>query len=286
MNTKQNEAIHYCTHCGAANKKSAVECSECEKKIITKYRPFYDFLIKHTKDEASGAAVDSVFSLIQKFLLSHVYGIALSVSIVASAVAAVQVSQPHIQKVSVPSATQAVQDNVGEQEEAPDVPAEEFTEDDEYALLYLMSNYDGHADDRRTSERYWEEGHEYVSSPNQLFAQNNIEGYNFGGVHELIENPVDIDFDVAFMDTPPNLTHTRYVDYNTLITSGNFATDIARNLKEAGYRVCECNYVLRIADSDNYDTETNTGTVLKELVYRVVFVEHEGEWYIADDRMI
>ena len=99
MNKFQNEEVYYCTHCGASNKKSATECIECEKKIISKYRPFYDFLKKHTKEETTDKAVDTVFTLIRKFLLSHIYGIMLSVSIIAAGVAMVYGSTSYIKEV-------------------------------------------------------------------------------------------------------------------------------------------------------------------------------------------
>ena len=282
------EEIYYCTHCGSANKKSAVECCECEKKITTKYRPFYDFLKKHTKEEATGTAVDTVFGFVQNFLLSHVYGIVLSVTIVAAGVATVQGFAPHIKEVTEPAVRTVVTNDSTEQEQDKPEEIREFTEDDEYYLLYLMSNYDPFADDIRTSERYWSEGHEYIDSPQEIFAQSNIEGYNFGGVHELIENPVNIGFDPVYLDNgeTADLTEARYVDYNTLVTDGNFASDVAKKLDDAGYRVCECNYVLRIADVDDYNDDTNTGTVYRELVYRVVFVADGDDWYIADDRLI
>ena len=99
MNTKDSE-IYYCTHCGAANKKSAVECVECEKKIISKYRPFYDFLKNHTKEEGKDTAVNTVLGIIYRFLISHIYGIVLTVSIVAAGVVTVQGFNSHIKDVS------------------------------------------------------------------------------------------------------------------------------------------------------------------------------------------
>ena len=42
----EKEDFYYCSECGAINKKSAVICCECEKKIKKRHFPFADFL-KH-----------------------------------------------------------------------------------------------------------------------------------------------------------------------------------------------------------------------------------------------
>ena len=283
MYTKDNE-IYYCMHCGAANKKSAVECKECEKKIVSKHRPFYDFLKKHTKEEATGTAVDTVFGIVRRFLLSHVYGIVLSVTIVAAGIATVYADASYIKEVTKP-AVQKVQDKTVELAKPdPGLHDMEFTGDDEYYLLYLMSNYDDHADDKRTSERYWDEEHVYVKDPKEIFAQYQVPGYDFGGVHELIENPVNIDDDVP--NGGGTLNGARYVDNTSILVNENCTTDIAKKIYDAGYRVCEANYVLRIVDRNNYNYDTEIGTVYKELVYRVVFLGDGKKWYIADDKLI
>lgn len=275
--------VYYCTHCGAANKKSAVECSECEKKIISKYRPFYDFLIKHTKDEASGAAVDSIFSLIQKFLLSHVYGIALSVSIVASAVAAVQVSQPYIQKVDVPVSVSvsSEQDSIEEEQAEQSF---ELTEDDLYDFEHLAGNYDAFADNLRSEDsRYWD-GEAYYSNASEMYAETNIPGFSYGGVHELIANPISI----GWNNIPEQGFAYQYISRYTAsaVTGEACTTDLAKKLVSDGYRVAECDYIMLVGSSEdeNHDTLSGPGDNAR-LKYRFVFVEHEGKWYIAEDRL-
>ena len=57
------EEIHYCTTCGAVNKKSAVLCEECKKKIILRHRPLADFLKKRVKSKTVGDAAEGFFKL-------------------------------------------------------------------------------------------------------------------------------------------------------------------------------------------------------------------------------
>ncbi len=291
MNINRNEEVHYCTHCGAVNKKSAVECTECEKKIFTKYRPFYDFLKKHTKDEASGAAVDSVFSLIQKFLLSHVYGIALSVSIVATTVAAVQASQPHIKKVDAPISVSvsSPQDNTETGQKEQNF---ELTEDDLYAFEHLACNYDAFVDTRRSSDGYWDQSVKYYGDASEMYAENNIDGFNYVGVHDMISNPIDfhmVDEDPAINQDAYDMSYvyeSRRTLPDTAVTGASCTTEIAKKLHADGYKVAECNYMLNSGIGE-HDFENHTGgTDLRRLVYKFVFVENNGDWYIVEDRLL
>ena len=136
MNKPNIEEMHYCTHCGAANKKSAVECIECEKKIISKYRPFYDFLKNHTKEEGKDTAVNTILGILYRFLASHIYGIVLTVSIVAAGVATVYGSASHIKEVA--KAPSANVNATAVEQEKPKITFE-VSEDDKKALKHICS---------------------------------------------------------------------------------------------------------------------------------------------------
>lgn len=293
MNNYNDENIIYCNHCGSANKRSAVVCAECDKDIHTKYRPFYDFLKKHTGDELKGTLTDSLFSCIKNFLFSHLYGVSLSVMIVASSVSAIYAAEPHIDKVSdVKTAPVQTAVNAPVQSEEEPEPTPPLGEDDFYDFDHLLSNYDAFADMLRPSEAYWDTSAGEYGSASELYAENNIDGFSYGGVHELISNPIpmySIDTDPALSDvsdTYADLFSDRYVDTSSAVQGENCSSNVAKSLLDDGYRVAECNYVLCEAAGD-YDYSTHSGAGFeKKLVYRFVFVEHEGKWYIADDRLI
>ena len=278
-----NEDVQYCTYCGSINKKNAVECVSCQKNIHMKYRPFYDFLKKHIKDELSGKITDSVFSIIKKFLLSHAYGVAISVSIVASVVAT-SYSAPGITKVT--EQRNAVVENISANEEIEqDFP--KLSEDELYELERIAINYDAFVDDLRSSDRYWED--DGYSSVRELYAENNIEGFSYGGVHEMISNPVDMysfDYDPEAEDNYKNFFSDRYFDEKSVLTGAGCTSDIAKKLAEDGYRTVEGNYVL-CETAGEYDFDTHSGSgKMKKLVYRIIMVEHNGQWYMAEDRLI
>lgn len=287
MNDILQSEIQYCNHCGAANKKSSVQCSECEKKIHTSYRPFYDFLKKHTKESLADTVKDTVFSYIKNFLLSHIYGTVLTVTIVATAVSAASATTPYIEKVSEPKTAVAV--NTPNQEEEALPPAEPLDGDDLYAFYHLACNYDGFVDARRTSDAYWADG-VYYGSAGEMYAENNIPGFSFGGVHEMISNPITmhmLDVDPNYADYEySHVFSDRYTDESSAVTGNDCTSEIAKTLLKEGYRVAECNYVLSEAEGEySYDTHTGSN-VVKKLVYKFVFVEHEGEWFIVEDRLI
>ena len=317
MQKSKNEEIYYCTHCGAANKKSAVECTECEKKTVSKYRPFYDFLKKHTKEKGTSTAVDTVLGIIYRFLASHIYGIVLTVSIVAASVVAVQGMDTHIKEVREPQTAQtyATQPDIGSQEpkaEESNVtepeeqePLEEeqvereleqetvdLTEYDIQSFEHLMCNLDAFADELRASPEYTCHEIVYYTDPGELYAENNIAGFNYGGVHDMISNPIDF----YMVDEDPNINiddyDARHVYENrcclpeTAVTGEACTTQIAKRLYNDGYNVAECNYMLNSGIGD-YDFDTLTGgTDLRRVVYKFVFVENNGEWYIVEDRLL
>ena len=97
MNT--NEEIIYCTNCGAVNKASAVVCCECEKLIRKRHYAFFTFLLANTKDKFKGDTKDYVIKKIENFLISHIYGTILTITIVTGAVAFAVPNNTYIKRV-------------------------------------------------------------------------------------------------------------------------------------------------------------------------------------------
>ena len=282
MNTKDSE-IYYCTHCGAANKKSAVECVECEKKIISKYRPFYDFLKNHTKEEGKDTAVNTVLGVLYRFLVSHIYGIVLTVSIVAAGVATVQGFDSHIKDVSeAPKANIVAKEEQEEEIKGIDF---ELTDDDLYDFEYLASYCDAFADRLRASYGYWNQDDMDYSDASEMYAQNNIEDFDYIGAHEMLSNPQEPLFLLSGAE-PDYQYECRHLVPSSALSGGECTTEIAKKLYADGYKVAECNYMLNIGMGE-HDADTHTGgTDVRRLVYKFVFVENNDEWYIVEDRLL
>lgn len=272
---KSHEEIYYCTHCGAANKKSAVECIECEKKINSKYRPFYDFLKNHTKEEGKDTAVNTVLGIIYRFLASHIYGIILTVSIVAAGVVTVQGMNMHITNVNTAP-------DIEKQTQVIDKEEPEFTESDRKAVRSTTHWYGNF------TLRYRNKGNiiPYIqnspfASTDEMLAEKNIPGYNYNAIHEFITNPIDLTAGIG--PTTEQETHDWYAA--EIISGDDVVTDTAKMLRKDGYEVAEVKYIVSYAIGE-YDFDTHQGDVVAKAVCYMVMVCHEDNWYIAEDKLI
>ena len=59
-----------------------------------------DFLLKRTKDKFRGSAEDSLYEVVKNFLLSHLYGVALTVSFVSALVTTAGAMTPQVTRMS------------------------------------------------------------------------------------------------------------------------------------------------------------------------------------------
>lgn len=295
------EEKQYCTSCGAINKKSAVFCAECEEKIVVRHRPFIDFLKKHIKDSAEGATTERVYTLIRKFILEHLYGTVLTVSVVATATVAVATATPHIKEVTTTLPQKSVE-TVAEEEPQTD-GVFELTEDDIIWLKHVTTAYDAKIDNTlRSGEPYWANDDDY-SSATELWAENNIEGYTYKGKHELYTNPLPMgqdDTDYAY-----NLygdewdaegfwaAHYRYTPIEGSRTGVNVRSELGHTLLADGYDVLEVDfYCLTYYGEDMRDHKFDfkslppaDKTPYEKYVYTFLLTRKHGEerWHIAEE---
>lgn len=281
MSITENE-IYYCTHCGATNKKSAVDCVECGKKIISKYRPFYDFLKNHSKEEGIDIGEDTLLTIIRRFLMSHIYGIVLSVTIIAAGAAALYETDSHISDVNAaPFSSVQIEQQVEQTTTPKELPVFEFTENDwwdvhiaNYWYRYYAVNFRAKSDEFAKSSPY--------GSEDDILAEKNIPGYKHKGEHELITNPIDM------LEGIPDYPNRSFFDdayMEEVITGNDVVTDTAKTLRTDGYEVAEVRYIVNYA-IDEYNMETHQGKLLSQAVCYMVMVCYEDNWYVAEDKLI
>lgn len=82
---KKDETI-YCVFCGKENVVTDTKCVKCKKDLHPKNRPFRDFLYRHIKDDLKGKVKDNIFSYLKNFIISHLYGTAMTIAIVFTTV--------------------------------------------------------------------------------------------------------------------------------------------------------------------------------------------------------
>ena len=94
----------YCVWCGCKHVKKTEKCMACGKKLDPKDRLLVDFLVEHTKDKFKGDLEDSLYEAIKNYLLSHLYGVVVTIAIVGAVTAAAAAPKPdaHIQPVEQP----------------------------------------------------------------------------------------------------------------------------------------------------------------------------------------
>ena len=301
MNENIREESHYCTSCGAVNKKSAVFCEECNKKIVIRHRPFFDFLKKHGKSGVAGGVTEKIFSLVKDFLFEHLYGIVLTVSVVATVTTVVATSTPYIKKVTAPP-------SVITTPAAEELPEEygvfELTEDDIIWLDHVISSYDAEIDYQlRTGVSYWSHD-EYYSSSTELWAENNIEGYTYKGRHEMYENPIPMGQDILDNSIYEvhkdewdaekfDAWHRRYTPVEGIRTGSNVRSELGHTLLADGYDVMEVDfYCLTYNSYDMVGYEFDMKALppadkipYEKYVYTFLLTRKHGEdkWYIAEE---
>ena len=285
MEILKETEIQYCTTCGAANKKSAFICDKCGKKIILRHRPVADFIKKRIKGKATGTIIEKLFDIIKNFLFDHLYGLVLTVSIVATAATVVVTATPYIETVKVfPLAV--VEGEAEEVEEKEPEVDPEYADWCEKHAIYMMSHYIDHAE----AVVWAHDG--YTVSPdnislNEIYAERVIPGFNYQGAHEMMTVHVPLGmYHNGTPDSPDGVSEIQ----NCIEGSYKFGKDVTSQLGQTlyadGYEVMECDYEICLYEGLDRDG-TRASTPVEREVFRVLFVRHgENNWYIAEDVLV
>ena len=147
----------YCIFCGAENPADADTCCACGRTMHPEEHLLKEYLYRKTKGKLRGKAEDSFLSVLKNWILSHLYGLVVTISLAALAVISVSASfssqPPYVRRISSPltPAEQAL--TAGNQESGmtvlPDTPPTEepadelaVTEDDIQEVSHLINEFD------------------------------------------------------------------------------------------------------------------------------------------------
>lgn len=294
MGIAKDKDIQYCTSCGAVNKKSAVICEACKKKIVIRHRPIVDFLKKRAKGKATGKIAERLFDLIRNFLVNNLYGIVLTVSVVATVTTAVITSTPYIEevtetpfeKVAVSEITQVIE-NTEEKEESED----ELEVDPDYAewcemhAIVVMSEYIDYSD-------YTVWAHDgYTLSPDnvsldEIYAERAIPSFNYQGAHEMMTVRVPLGKYHNGNSGKLGTTEVQGCVDGSYKFGKNVASSLGQTLYAEGYEVMECNYAISLYEGNDADGTRGETPVEKE-EFRVLFVRNgNNSWCIAEEILV
>ena len=288
------EEIHYCTTCGAVNKKSAVFCEECKNKIILRHRPIVDFLKRRIKGKAAGKASEKLFELIKDLLFEHLYGVILTVSVVGTVTTAVATATPYVEKVKTPPPeiaefTETIVDEITE--EAVEEVAEDTGVDAEYVEWcegytdYLMSHYNEQAD----AVAWAHEGYtvdENNLSLDEIYAERAIPGFNYQGAHEMMTERIPLGiYHNGSPDSPRGMTEMHVTIDGSYKFGADVTSPLGQTLYAEGWEVMESNFEIALYEGLDRDGTRETMPVEKE-EFRILMVRNGDDWYVAEDVLV
>lgn len=293
MNYIETEEIQYCTQCGSVNKKSAVMCEECGKKIISRHRPFWNYVKKHTKSGVEGKIKGDIFGTLKDFLFRHLYGTIVSFSVVATATTVAVTATPYIKPVAQAPTERVVAEKMEEPEKKGTF---ELTEDDHIRLAHVLTAYDAEIDNTlRVTNTYWADDDDYTDGA-QLFAENNIEGYTWRGRHDMYTNPINIGLDeinenFTWEEDDEPYGQRDWIE-SSVVTNEAVTSELGKELYENGYDVMECDYYL-MTFRGFFDYDFDAPPPLEKdpyelLKYRFLLTRKsvEEDWYIAEEVLV
>lgn len=288
MESVKEMEIQYCTSCGAVNKKSAVFCEECKKKIIVRHRPIADFLKKRTKGKAAGEITEKLFDVIKDFLFDHLYGVILTVSVGAAVTTAAITATPYIETVTTAPFEKAV---VSEMPEVTEELSKEQDVDPEYAdwcekhAIVVMSNYMDYSDYVVWEHDGYELNPDNVSL-DEIYAERAIPGFNYQGTHEMMTVRVPLGkYHEGSKYRPLGMTEIQECVEGSYKFGENVASSFGQTLYAEGYEVMECNYSISLYEGLDRDGTREPEPVEKE-EFRVLFVRNGDSWHIAEEILV
>ncbi len=96
----------YCIFCGAENTADADTCCVCGRTMNPEEHLLKEYLYRKTKGKLQGKAEDSFLSVLKNWILSHLYGLVVTISLVTLAVISVSAAPssqpPYVRRISSP----------------------------------------------------------------------------------------------------------------------------------------------------------------------------------------
>lgn len=260
----------YCVWCGCKHVKKTEKCMACGKKLDPKDRLLVDFLVEHTKDKFKGDLEDSLYEAIKNYLLSHLYGVVVTIAIVGAVTAAAAAPKPdaHIQPVEQPPVIIAAeQETTAPVADEPAVEYYQLTEQDKAEALNQLVNF--------AVDLEWEGmtagTHVYI-----YFISEELEielGYD--SLTHMYADRLD---EVVYPFAP--VTKGELVpDYSTWTTVPS--TVHMQQLMDMGYPVASLEVAYTIYE-EHRQPDYSEYELLGTSEYLITFAQEEGQWLMVE----
>ncbi len=99
------EEKRYCIFCGAENTADAKTCTACGRTMHPREDLLKEYLYKKTKAKLRGKAEDSFLAILKNWILSHLYGVVVTVSLITLALSLAGTFNPrpsYVRRISSP----------------------------------------------------------------------------------------------------------------------------------------------------------------------------------------
>lgn len=298
----------HCHHCGARIAEGDAVCAACGKKQQVRNRQLLDFLIAHTKDTITDKITDSIYEAVKNFMLSHLFGVVVSISLVAAAGVTVYATEPYIERVtpshSIESEYAALiaelnllaqelgfenaEEMLRVQERwdvytelfGPYVPEEYEPVESTPALDALY--YERHDQVQRQMIEYWR----CAESPPDYYVAGTET--TMAEAMQAMRIPDDLGyvttFEYGYTEAMAGAMSAH--SYGTFAFSADeFQSDLAKMLSADGYLTCEFDDHIIFTLYNYVDGQQVTEDVL-EMYVRFVVVNVDGTWYAAGDEIL
>lgn len=241
------EEVKYCIYCGAENDAGGDACQSCGKTLSPKENLFVEYLIRKTKDKLKDEATGTVLDAIKNYLLSHLYGTVVTVSILAVTVATV-----------VGSGGGNIVDLR---------PDESFVRNRYETFNELVNQYFHELKDFNQ-----ELNPDMVA---EYYSYRLPDSYVSGEKHEATIDRLE-EYDLDWSGTIPG---------EVVIDPAAPRTEAGRQLQSQGYTIAELEVEERYGETRGFSYGYYTWR-MGSRTYLFTGVQIDGVWYIADERVI
>ena len=247
MDINQEKSV-YCSYCGAYNGTKNI-CDSCHKNIYQKRSYFAYFLKKHTLDKFKGDVEDGIISLLKKYILSHLYGTIMTLTVITAVVSMIYSGFATSYITEVSGGVNAFA--------SPGGPA---ITDKSFGVPYIIE-------------------HNYKIE--EFIAQNTGKFFYYGE-HHVMERGLAAVLSWGEEGMSPG----SWFDMGEFLINEQLTNKLAIKLRDAGYRVVQNN--VKYLGFNKVDRAKLSSGIVPEnpdakRTVEIVSVEIDGKWYIAED---
>lgn len=267
----------YCIYCGKKLETDTGKCPHCGRSTDLKDHLLREYLIRNTKEELQGSAEDKLYTVIKNWLLTHLFGMVVAVSLITvlvlRTVSAGSAQPSYIETVhhdtrpdrSTVPVTEPEETAEEENREENNTPQTQTLSDDEIeAAEMAIETY---------TERYTE------ATSGVIIEEDDISGYLDPRPLEELVLPASYGY-----AGPMEYFHVQgtaadhYIRINNDFTDSLYmdaVSDLGKQLIADGFEVYETVFL----QTYYYDMEATD--LYADTSFRVVNVRIDGTWYIA-----